>query len=35
VESLLRLASAILVEIDDEWTTSTKTYLPCQEAMAR
>ena len=28
VESLLRLVSAILVEIDDEWTSSTKRYLP-------
>ena len=28
VESLLRLVSAILVEIDDEWTSATKRYLP-------
>ena len=36
VESLLRLASAILVEIDDEWTYSTKRYLPEAEVdMAR
>ena len=28
VESLLRLVSAILVEIDDEWSSSTKRYLP-------
>lgn len=36
VESLLRLASAILVEIDDEWTSSTKRYLPEAEVdMAR
>lgn len=31
-ESLLRLVSAILVEIDDEWTSSTKRYLPEAEA---
>jgi len=36
VESLLRLVSAILVEIDDEWTSSTKRYLPeAEDNMAR
>jgi len=36
VESLLRLVSAILVEIDDAWTSSTKRYLPeAGEVVAR
>ena len=34
-DSLLRLASAILVEIDDEWSTSTKRYITWQENMTR
>jgi len=34
-ESLTRLASAILVEIDDEWNTSTKRYIPWQNNMTR
>ena len=34
-DSLLRLASAILVEIDDEWSTSTKRYITSQDSMAR
>lgn len=36
VESLLRLVSAILVEIDDAWTSATKRYLPeAGEVVAR
>ena len=36
VESLLRLDTAVLVEIDDEWTFSTKRCLPdVGEAVAR
>jgi transposase-like protein len=37
-DSLLRLATAILVEIDDQWTASTRRYLPepsPQETMDR
>jgi len=34
-ESLTRLASAILVEIDDQWNTSTKRYITWQENMTR
>lgn len=34
-DALLRLASAILVEIDDEWSTSTKRYITWQENMTR
>jgi transposase-like protein len=34
-DSLLRLASAILVEIDDEWSTSTKRYITWQDNMTR
>ena len=34
-ESLTRLASAILVEIDDEWNTSTKRYITWQSNMTR
>lgn len=34
-ESLLRLASAILVEIDDEWTTSNKRYITWQDNTTR
>lgn len=34
-DSLLRLASAILVEIDDQWNTSTKRYITWQENMTR
>jgi transposase-like protein len=34
-DSLLRLASAILVEIDDQWSTQTKRYITWQEKMAR
>ena len=34
-ESLLRLASAILVEIDDEWSTATKRYITWQDNMIR
>lgn len=34
-DSLLRLASAILVEIDDEWNTTTKRYITWQDNMAR
>ena len=34
-DSLLRLASAILVEIDDQWSTSPKRYITRQENMAR
>lgn len=35
IESLLRLASAILVEIDDQWSTATKRYVTWQENMTR
>ena len=34
-DSLTRLASAILVEIDDEWSTSTKRYITWQDDMTR
>ena len=34
-ESLLRLASAILVEIDDEWSTATKRYITWQDNTTR
>jgi transposase-like protein len=34
-EALLRLASAILVEIDDTWSTSTKRYLTWQDNTTR
>lgn len=34
-DSLTRLASAILVEIDDEWSTSTKRYITWQDTMTR
>ena len=34
-DSLLRLASAVLVEIDDQWSTSHKRYITWQENMAR
>jgi putative transposase len=34
-DSLTRLASAILVEIDDEWNTSTKRYITWQDNMTR
>lgn len=34
-EALLRLASAILVEIDDQWSTSTKRYITWQDQRAR
>lgn len=35
VESLLRLCSALLVEIDDEWQASNRRYLPAKEEVAR
>jgi transposase-like protein len=35
IESLLRLASAILVEIDDTWSIATKRYVTWQENMTR
>ena len=35
VESLLRLCSALLVEIDDEWQVSTRRYLPAKEEVVR
>ncbi len=34
-QSLLRLASAILVEIDDQWSTATKRYITWQDNMTR
>lgn len=34
-DALLRLASAILVEIDDNWNTQTKRYITWQEETAR
>nr|WP_315852233.1 IS256 family transposase [Phycisphaera mikurensis] len=34
-ESLLRLCSALLVEIDDDWQASTRRYLPASEEVAR
>ena len=34
-ESLTRLASAILVEIDDQWNTSIKRYITWQDNMTR
>ena len=34
-ESLLRLCSALLVEIDDDWQASTRRYLPANKEVAR
>ena len=34
-ESLLRLCSALLVEIDDDWQGSTRRYLPAKDEVAR
>lgn len=34
-DALLRLASAILVEIDDQWSTATKRYITWQNNMTR
>lgn len=34
-DALLRLASAILVDIDDEWTASKRRYITWQENMTR
>ena len=34
-ESLLRLCSALLVEIDDDWQASARRYLPAKEEVAR
>ena len=34
-ESLLRLCSALLVEVDDDWQASTRRYLPAKEEVAR
>ena len=30
--SLIRLVSAVLVEIDDNWVTETKASIKCQDA---